>query len=307
MTFEQFKYVLEVVKNGSVNQAANNLFLSQASLSISIKNLEEELGQAIFLRNNQGMQLTAFGRDFVSYITPICAQMVQLENMCRQKTGAGHLTFSVSSSGYRFVAHICARLYERYKTLGIHIYHFDGIGDETLDYVATRQVEIGVFRIWDCYKQLYMRQFLAKKLRFVSLAVVPMCVFVGKGSPLFGRESDYITADMLKQYPAVVDASIHNGPYSDIFKRLGIAENQNRIIAGSRAVIYDTLEHTDSFYLSSDSTIGYRKLNEATNLRSLKLDGCAINSEIGWLQHEDYVPTEIAKEFIRDITWIFQE
>ena len=166
MTFEQFKVRFGGSKKRLRQPGGEQFVFVQASLSISIKNLEEELGQAIFLRNNQGMQLTAFGRDFVSYITPICAQMVQLENMCRQKTGAGHLTFSVSSSGYRFVAQICARLYERYKTLGIHIYHFDGIGDETLDYVATRQVEIGVFRIWDCYKQLYMRQFLAKN--FVS-------------------------------------------------------------------------------------------------------------------------------------------
>ena len=44
MTFEQFKYVLEVAKCGSFNQAANTMFLSQSTLSTSIKNLEEELG-----------------------------------------------------------------------------------------------------------------------------------------------------------------------------------------------------------------------------------------------------------------------
>lgn len=48
MTFEQFKYVLEVAKCGSFNQAANTMFLSQSTLSTSIKNLEEELGQSLF-------------------------------------------------------------------------------------------------------------------------------------------------------------------------------------------------------------------------------------------------------------------
>ena len=56
MTFEQFKYVLEVAKCGSFNQAANTMFLSQSTLSTSIKNLEEELGQSIFFRNNRGIQ-----------------------------------------------------------------------------------------------------------------------------------------------------------------------------------------------------------------------------------------------------------
>ena len=37
MTFEQFKYVLEVAKCGSFNQAANTMFLSQSTLSTSIK------------------------------------------------------------------------------------------------------------------------------------------------------------------------------------------------------------------------------------------------------------------------------
>lgn len=85
MTFEQFKYVLEVAKCGSFNQAANTMFLSQSTLSTSIKNLEEELGQSIFFRNNRGIQLTSFGRDFISYITPICSQMTQLEQVCKQK------------------------------------------------------------------------------------------------------------------------------------------------------------------------------------------------------------------------------
>lgn len=48
MTLTQFKYVLEIAKAGSVNQAANNLFVSQSVLSNSIKALENELGQKVF-------------------------------------------------------------------------------------------------------------------------------------------------------------------------------------------------------------------------------------------------------------------
>lgn len=168
MTFEQFKYVLEVAKCGSFNQAANTMFLSQSTLSTSIKNLEEELGQSIFFRNNRGIQLTSFGRDFISYITPICSQMTQLEQVCKQKKFDERISFSVSSNGFRFIAPICAKLYQHYRSLGIHIYHYDGIGDETIEHVSNQQVEIGIVRIWDCYKQIYMRQFFAKKILIYS-------------------------------------------------------------------------------------------------------------------------------------------
>ena len=65
MTLVQFKYVLEIAKTGSVNQAANNLFVSQSVLSNALKTLEKELGQLIFYRMTTGMQLTPFGDRFL--------------------------------------------------------------------------------------------------------------------------------------------------------------------------------------------------------------------------------------------------
>lgn len=307
MTFEQFKHVLEITKTGSINQAASNLFSSQAALSLSIKNLEQELGQTIFLRNNRGIQLTSFGKEFISYIRPICSQMIQLEQMCRRQASDNHMTFSVSSNGYRFVAPVCAKLYRRYRPLGIHIYHLDGIGDETIDYVENHQAELGIVRIWDCYKSLYNRQFTTKKLQFFPLARIPLCIMVGRGSPLFHLEIESIPVDMLSDYPMVVHSYLHTGPYSDIFNRLHIPYNRNRIITGSRAVIYDTLEHTDAYYISSDSKIGYRNLETPMNIRSFSIENCEIQSEIGWIKHEDASLSPIAKEFIKEITLMFQE
>ena len=51
MTFQQLTYVVEVAKNGSINKAAKNLFLSQTALSSAIKALEKELGISIFERS----------------------------------------------------------------------------------------------------------------------------------------------------------------------------------------------------------------------------------------------------------------
>lgn len=70
MTLVQFKYVLEIAKTGSVNQAANNLFVSQSVLSNALKTLEKELGQLIFYRMTTGMQLTPFGRTLLPISSP---------------------------------------------------------------------------------------------------------------------------------------------------------------------------------------------------------------------------------------------
>ena len=136
---------------------------------------------------------------------------------CKQKKFDERISFSVSSNGFRFIAPICAKLYHHYHSLGIHIYHYDGIGDETIEHVSNQQVEIGIVRIWDCYKQIYMRQFFAKKILFTPLTTVNICIMVGCGNPLFYQKKDSIPAFVLADYPMVVHPNLHSGPFSDIF------------------------------------------------------------------------------------------
>ena len=53
--------VLQILKDGTISQAAKNLFVSQPSLSQCIKKIENELGMQIFDRRQTPLQLTAFG------------------------------------------------------------------------------------------------------------------------------------------------------------------------------------------------------------------------------------------------------
>ena len=49
MTLTQLKYAITVSEAGSMNQAAKELFISQPSLSLAIRDLEEEIGVIVFL------------------------------------------------------------------------------------------------------------------------------------------------------------------------------------------------------------------------------------------------------------------
>lgn len=105
----------------------------------------------------------------------------------------------------------------------------------------------------------------------------------------------------------VVHSHLHKGPYSDIFERTHIPSSRNRFIAGSRAVIYDTLEHTDAYYISSETRIGYRDIERPGNARSFLLEGCDVQSEIGWIKHMNSVLSPVAREFVQEIVRMFQE
>lgn len=61
MRIEQLKYLIEISKCKSMSVASENLHLTPQALSISIKNLEEELGVQLLERTNKGASLTQKG------------------------------------------------------------------------------------------------------------------------------------------------------------------------------------------------------------------------------------------------------
>lgn len=52
MNFDQLKYFLTIVKTGSFSEAADEMFISQSSMSKQIKALEHELGIDLFKREH---------------------------------------------------------------------------------------------------------------------------------------------------------------------------------------------------------------------------------------------------------------
>jgi len=63
MTVQQLKYILKVAEVGSITEAAKMLFISQPSLSNSIKETEKEAGITIFHRSRTGITLTKDGAE----------------------------------------------------------------------------------------------------------------------------------------------------------------------------------------------------------------------------------------------------
>jgi DNA-binding transcriptional LysR family regulator len=62
-TLKQLKYFVTVVEEDSIIEAARQLHISQPSISVAIKNLEETFDQQLFIRHHaQGVSLTPAGR-----------------------------------------------------------------------------------------------------------------------------------------------------------------------------------------------------------------------------------------------------
>ena len=105
MTLQQMRYVIEIAERGSMNEAAKNLFMSQPSLSASIKDLEDEINITVFRRSNKGIELTPEGSEFLGYVRQILDQYALMEDHYHGRNdpekkfyvSAQHYTFAVEA------------------------------------------------------------------------------------------------------------------------------------------------------------------------------------------------------------------
>lgn len=81
INMEYFKIFYYVAKSGSITAAAKQLHISQPAVSQSIRNFEESLGGAVFVRNSKGVVLTEEGKSLYYHVA---SGYEQIENGVRQ-------------------------------------------------------------------------------------------------------------------------------------------------------------------------------------------------------------------------------
>lgn len=69
MNINHMKAFLEVASNGNFQVAAENLYITQSTVSARIKVLEDQLNTQLFIRKRDGSELTNAGKNFIRYAT----------------------------------------------------------------------------------------------------------------------------------------------------------------------------------------------------------------------------------------------
>ncbi|MFX4261850.1 LysR family transcriptional regulator [Pelotomaculum propionicicum] len=75
MEMHQLEYVLAVAKHHNFTRAAEEIKISQSSLSQQINKLESELGASLFVRTTRSVQLTPAGAEFVAHARRIMSEV----------------------------------------------------------------------------------------------------------------------------------------------------------------------------------------------------------------------------------------
>ena len=130
MTLQQLKYVIAIADNNSFNKAATKLYISQPSLSASIRMLEEELEFSLFNRTSKGITITDEGYDFIEKARIVLDQFHALENKSLKKRKK--YNFGVSSQHYGFAVRAFSDLV---RSEGIEECRFNYYEEKTTDII----------------------------------------------------------------------------------------------------------------------------------------------------------------------------
>lgn len=87
MEFRQVQYFVCLFEEGSVTRAARRLNIVQPALSMQVAKLEEELGQALFIRSPQGMQPTPAGREMYRLFLPVLSDFARARDAVMHTDG----------------------------------------------------------------------------------------------------------------------------------------------------------------------------------------------------------------------------
>uniref|UniRef100_E6QX86 Putative LysR-family transcriptional regulator n=1 Tax=mine drainage metagenome TaxID=410659 RepID=E6QX86_9ZZZZ len=84
MTLTELRYIVAVARERHFRHAAEACFVSQPTLSVAVRKLEEELGVTLFERANNEVSLTPIGARIVEQASRVLDQVNALQHLARQ-------------------------------------------------------------------------------------------------------------------------------------------------------------------------------------------------------------------------------
>ncbi len=290
MTIQQCKYVLEIAKLGSFNEAGKQLFVAQSGLSSSVKQLEKELGIKIFERSKNGVCLSKDGAEFVRYAEQLVESSEFIQN--RYSCAKDYKKLHIATQHYDFVADafckfLTQRTDKKYEFSIRELKTFDVISE-----VEKAFCDMGVLAIKDNDFDIMIRFLRKKGIEFSEFLQSKPHIFVRKGHPLTKKSN--FSFDDLNEYPYLsYEQGAHN---SSLFTEEldGELKSDKRVSISDRATLMNVLLTTNSF------TIGTGVMPSALNNRKIVGVEIGLSSfyRIGCIFRKGLNKTELTTEFI---------
>jgi len=145
VTFNQLKYFSAVCKHNNISKAAEELFVSQPSVSIAIKELEEELHEKLFVRSNNKLYFTEAGMRLYKMAEDLLAHMTLIENSFNKEYQQSQLLKigvfpDLTKWAFPYIDKVVAKLSKKYKNIDVELHQVNS--DDMIRMIGNNYVDL---------------------------------------------------------------------------------------------------------------------------------------------------------------------
>jgi len=300
MTIQQLNYVITISEKGSLNKAAEVLYVTQPSLTSAVRELEKELGITLFNRGGKGVTLTNDGAEFIQYARQV---VTQYERLLEKYGKGGNLRkkFGISCQHYSFAVKSFVEMVKQFDTDEYEFAIRESKTKDVIDDVTTGKSEVGILYLSDFNRKAIGKFLKSNQLEFHPLIKCEPYVYLWKGHPLAGKKS--IRLDELRDYPCL---SFEQGPSGAFYfseEILSTYDYIRTIKATDRATMLNLMVGLNGYTLCSG--IICEELNGsdyvAVAFEDTEEEVAAGRMEIGYIVKENMIMSQMAEKYIAEL------
>ena len=145
MTLNQLKYLVTINECGNITLASKKLNLSQPSLTMQIKKLEDELGVKIFNRRNKPFVITELGQKIISQAKKVLLEEKKINDIINQdkEIFTGKLKIGITPSLVSSISDIIISSFEK-KFKNVELVISEVKSEDITNAIEESDIDVGI-------------------------------------------------------------------------------------------------------------------------------------------------------------------
>lgn len=304
MNINQLRYFIKTAECGSMTEAAQELYISQPSLSKSIAQLESEYSFQLFERKPLGVVLTPVGVKFLHYAKVVVEAAARLDNTFTDRGAEDRSQLFIASQQCDFLYELLVKTFRKSGTIISNIVETDR--KSVIRSVIEGDVDIGILVRTSSDTKSFLWQSDLKKLEVNYLDKAGVYACIGPKSPYYNREQiTFSEAERCPQIALDMEQETKMASFVDSTKH---HFNMNNII------FFNSISACEHFLLNTDSLLYISKWATGcftgTPIKSLPVvsdhkDDPAPVTELLWIKRYDEPLNKLSTKFINNLQSYF--
>lgn len=188
MNIMHLKYAVEIAQTGSLNKAAENLYMGQPNLSRAIKELEASLGITIFDRSSKGMVATPEGEEFLQYAKKILQQIDEVEAIYQAGVPIKQ-KFSISVPRASYIAEAFAQFSKNIdRNNPAELFYKETNAMRAINNILQSDYKLGIIRYAENYDKYFKEMLDEKGLVYELITEFTYVLILSKNHLLANKE-----------------------------------------------------------------------------------------------------------------------